>query len=326
MLENKLSINNKLTLKNRLVMAPMMTGKAGDNGSVIPELIEYYEKRAADSGFGLIISEYAFVSEEAGKAYPKQLSVTDDTKVEGLRKLTDAVHEAGSMIIQQINHAGSLAMGEMIWGPSKVMNPRTRSNVMPEELSKEQIIQIQEDFAAAALRVQKAGFDGVEIHIAHAYLLNQFYSPVTNRRTDEYGCGSIEDRTRMAREIIAKVRTAVGRDYPIAVRLGGADYGFENGSTEEDAVEACSLFEAAGADLLDISGGMCGYDLPEKGPGYFRDMTKKIKAQTVLPVILTGGIRDRSTAEMLLKEGYADLIGIGRPIMKASGGAAGMWD
>ena len=149
------------------------------------------------------------------------------------------------------------------------------------------------------------------IHAAHGYLLNEFYSPLTNFRDDEYGPDCIENRVRFHLQVIEAVRGAVGPDYPVALRFGGCDY-HAGGSTVEDSVRACALFERAGVDLLDISGGMYGYRIPGlEGPGYFREMTAAIKKAVSAPVLLTGGVRTAGEAEQLLAQGAADLIGVG---------------
>ena len=155
----------------------------------------------------------------------------------------------------------------------------------------------------------------MEIHCAHAYLLNQFYSPMTNKRGDDYG-GSLENRLRITLETVALVRQAVGGQIPIAVRLGGADY-LPGGSKEEDAVQACRLLEAAGVDLLDLSGGMCFFMRPgHLEAGYFSSMSEKVKAAVSTPVLLTGGVHKIGDAEALLQNGKADLIGVGRALLK----------
>ena len=161
----------------------------------------------------------------------------------------------------------------------------------------------------------EAGYDGIEIHCAHGYLLNQFYSPMTNKRSDAYG-GSLENRLRFMLETVALVREAIGTTAPIAVRLGGADY-LPGGSSEEDAVEAGALLEAAGVDLIDLSGGMCFFSRPgHLEAGYFSTMSEKVKTRVSVPVLLTGGVQTVSDAEKLLLTGKTDLIGVGRALMK----------
>ena len=158
----------------------------------------------------------------------------------------------------------------------------------------------------------------MEIHAAHRYLLNQFYSPLTNHRTDRYNGSTLEGRMQLLLEVVEAVRHAVGADFPVAVRLGACDY-MEGGSTLQDAVAAAKLLEDAGVDLLDISGGMCSYRNPlESGQGYFGEITQAVKQEVTIPVLLTGGITEPQAAEALLEEQKTDLVGIGRALLKDS--------
>ncbi len=308
-----------LELKNRLVMPPMATSKAGDDGRVNQAILDYYEEKSAGGYIGLIITEHSYIAIE-GKAGRGQVSVSDDEDIEGLKRLTDVIRQNGSRVMAQLNHAGG-AVNREITGteslaPSAVVMPRTGN--VPSEMTTEQIKTVVEQFAKAALRAKKAGYDGVEIHSAHGYLLNQFYSPLTNKRKDCYGGESVEERVTLHLEVIKAVRSAVGEDYPVALRLGACDYR-EGGSTIEDAVKAAKIFEAAGIDMLDISGGFCGYVNPNSTEqGYFREITEACKKAVKIPVMLTGGITEPEAAERLLSEGSADLIGVGRAILKDS--------
>ena len=307
----------KLKLKNRLVMPPMQTDLSV-LGHVTDKLVEYYRERALYSEPGLIISEHCCIA-ESGRADDKQLSIAEDACVAEHRTITDAIHSAGSKVLIQLNHAGSAAErldgGETVsaWD---IRNPRKNYVPAPRPLTIEEIHDLELCFAEAAFRAVAAGYDGVEIHSAHGYLLNQFYSPITNRRPDLYGSESMENRMRFLLETVAAVRGRVGADIPVAVRLGGADY-MEGGSTEENAVEACRLLEEAGVDLLDLSGGMCGFILKgHSEPGYFGSMTEKIKATVSVPVMLTGGVCTVREADALLCAGKADLIGVGRALFR----------
>ena len=170
-------------------------------------------------------------------------------------------------------------------------------------------------FAGAALRAKKAGYDGVEIHAAHGYLLCQFYSPLSNKRQDKFSGSSLETRVRLHLEVIKAVRQAVGEDYPVAIRMGGCDY-MEGGSSIADCVEACKLFEKAGVDIIDLSGGHCGFQPAGRDGVLFEDMAKAVKAAVSVPVILTGGIVDGAEAERLLEENACDMVGIGRALLK----------
>jgi len=307
-----------LKLHNRLVMPPMATAKAEPDGKVSQEILDYYKEKSEGGYIPLIIIEHSFITLQ-GKASKSQLSVSDDSTIVGLRKLADVIHKNGSKAIMQLNHAGSAAKKEVIGtttvGPSAVANPRQGD--MPGELTSNEIEDVIQAFYDSARRTKEAGFDGVEIHSAHGYLLNQFFSPLTNKREDEYG-GSIHNRIRIHLKVIEAVRSAVGEEFPILLRLGASDY-MEGGSTLEDSQIAAQEFEKAGVDILDISGGFCGYNVPgSTEQGYFAPLTEAIKKVVSIPVILTGGITEVKAAEQLLAEGKADLIGVGRAVFKDS--------
>lgn len=295
MLNSPLKIKD-ITLSNRIVMPPMAR-ELSDEGEVSDELIDYYHKRA--EGTGLIIVEHEYVSPD-GIASPNQLSMADDSVIESFKELTDSIHSQDSFAIAQINHAGF----------ESISPKRSNLNIM----SIDEIEHIKESFVNAAIRTQRAGFDGVEIHAAHGYLLSQFYSPYTNKRTDKYG-GDLVNRTRLHNEIIREVRENVGEEYIIAIRFGAYDY-LEEGSKLEDIPVAVKSFVESGADIIDISGGLCRYANPNsKEPGYFKELSKIAKDSVDVPVILTGGVKKAKDAENLLNEGYCDLIGIGRALL-----------
>ena len=305
----------KMELKNRLVMPPMATHKSAEDGTVTQQLCDYYDEKSAGGYIGLIITEHAYVAPE-GKASKGQMSVSDDKDIAGLERIAGIIHKNGSKVIAQINHAGGATKteitGRTVLGASAAAMPQT--GLHPQEMSRQDIQRVIDDFTAAALRVKKAGFDGVEIHSAHGYLLNQFYSPLTNQRTDEYNADTMENRLRIHTEIIRKVRELAGPDFVVALRLGACDY-MEGGSTVQDGVEASKLLEQTGIDLLDISGGFCLYIHPYiKEQGYFSELTEAIEKAVDIPVILTGGITDAAAAETLLAEKKADMIGVGRAI------------
>lgn len=174
---------------------------------------------------------------------------------------------------------------------------------------------VTDAFAKAAIRVKEAGFDGVEIHTAHPYLLNQFYSPLTNNRTDEYG-GSRENRFRFIREVVSAVRETVDADFLISVRLGACAY-MDGGLTAEDGVYAAEQLEALGVDIISVTDGLCQFTVKElmEKRAYFEELSSAIKKQSV-SVILTGGISDADMANSILASGSADLIGVGRAIFK----------
>ena len=301
-----------LSIDCRIIMPPMATSKSND-GKVSDDLLEYYAARTKGGYLGLVITEHCFISRD-GQASINQVSAAEDEDIEGLSRLAQTIKKDGTKAFVQLNHGGLNGYKDTVYGPSDFIRPDGKNaDKKRVVLSKEDIKKIVSQYADAALRVRKAGFDGVELHCAHGYLLNQFYSPLVNKREDEYG-GSLENRMRIVLEAIKAVREKVGPDFPIALRLGACDYGF-NGTTIEDSVFAAKEFEKAGIDLLDITGGLNGYVRKDVTyPGYFKDASSAIRKVVNIPVILTGGITDVKDAEVLLEEGAADLIGVGRAL------------
>ncbi len=320
MQKDRLKIGTK-ELTSRIVMPPIATYQSTEEGYVTPGMLDYYGERAANPNVSMIITEHSYI-DLGGKAKAKQLSIEKEADMEGLSRLTDVIHRNGALAMAQLNHAGSAAPSEVtgikpVSASSVILpvSPMMGDGKEPEELSEDQIAEIISRFASAADRAKRAGYDGVEIHSAHAYLLNQFYSPLTNLRQDRYG-GSLENRLNIHREVIRAVRDTIGRDLILSIRLGGCDY-TEGGSTIEDSVHAAEVFEESGADMIDLSGGMCRYT--RKGhtePGYFQDMSSAIKKAVSVPVMLTGGVKTLQDAYLLLEKGAADLIGVGRELLK----------
>lgn len=316
-LTRKLTVRN-MELANRLVMPPMATSGSDEKGQVTQKLLDYYNEKTHGGYLGLVITEHSYVSPE-GMAHPKQMSVCRDEDIPGLAKLTEVLHKNGSMAVAQISHAGAAShekdTGLAPAGPSEAA---FSGGEIGHVLTKADMARLVECFARAARRAVEAGFDGVEIHSAHRYLLNQLYSPLSNTRTDEYG-GALENRIRLHLEILKAVRQEIGADKALLLRLGAVDYA-PGGNTLEDAVAAAKLFEQAGLDLLDISGGMTGYIVKgrEKWQGYYTSETARLKQEVSIPVLMTGGITDPQAAEEILKEGKADLIGVGRALLKDS--------
>lgn len=311
---------NQVVMPGRLFMPPVGSYKAEDNGTVTDELVEHYRLRAANPHVAMVTTEHSFFMREGMKCL-RMLGIDSDDKIPGLRRITDAIHESGKIAVCQLNHCGAAADPAAIGlpaakAPSAVLLPeavRQGRTIVPDEMTVGEIREVEAKMAEAAIRAKKAGYDGVEIHCAHAYLLNQFYSPLTNLRTDEYG-GSLENRARILLETLDQVRTAVGKDYLISVRLGGCDY-TEGGSTIEDAVQTAKWIEEHGADMISVTGGMCGYMRKNHlEPGYFSDMSKAIKKAVSMPVLLAGGVKTLEQAEELLEQGSCDMIGVARKL------------
>ena len=311
MLETPIKIGS-ITAKNRLVMPPMRTGKTAE-GHVTEKLASYYGDRAKYSRPGIVFTEHSCIAAD-GRVSHDQLLICSDDMIEEQKRLVEAIHAGGSLAFVQLNHAGSNGIDEKV-SAGAVNIPANKDTPLPRELTVEEIHHLVRLFAEAAARAVKAGYDGGEVHCAHSYLLNQFYSPLTNHRTDAYG-GSLENRMRFLLEAVAAVREVIGGRIPLAVRLGGADY-LPGGATEEDAVQASRILEKAGVDLLDLSGGMCFYTRPgHTEAGYFSSMTEKVRMEVSVPVIMTGGVKTAAEAEQMLAEGKADLVGVGRELLK----------
>lgn len=308
-METRIKINERL-LSSPYVMPPMATEDTA-TGEVTGGMIAYYEKMVKNPNFGLFILEHAFV-EEWGKASPKQLSLAKDVHVEGHKKLVEAMKRIrpDAQYFLQLNHAGIKTRREYT-GADPIAVAKRPWDKVSRLMTAEDFTRIEEAFAAAAVRAKEAGYDGVELHVAHGYLLNQFLSPLTNFRDDDYG----KDRVKYPLEVFDAIKKAVG-DYPIAVRIGGIET-IAGGTTIEEGVEAALRFEKAGACLLDMTGGMTGYVREgHDEPGWFGDLSAAVKEKARVPVMVTGGVKTKEEADKLLEENKADLIGIGRAFLQ----------
>ena len=305
---------NGLHLKNRIVMPPMANNLCGEDGAVTGALRDHYARRA-EKEVALLIVEHSYVL-PSGRAHRKQLGIHDDAMVPGLSTLAQTVHALGARVGIQITHAGSNTgpdiLGEAPLAPSAVPHPVREGAATPRELTAAGLAAVREAFAAAARRALEAGFDVVEVHGAHGYLLNQFFSPLTNRRDDEYG-GSLENRLRFPCEVIAAVRAALGRDCCLFYRFG-ADDQLPGGVTVAEAQKAAPLLKEAGVDVLDLSGGLCGA-ARKTGEGFFLYLAEALKPAAGMPVMVTGGLGDPRLADRVIREGTADLVGVGRALL-----------
>ncbi|MBA4390717.1 MAG: NADH:flavin oxidoreductase [Syntrophus sp. (in: bacteria)] len=315
-----------LTLANRFVRSATWEGLAGDNGSITPRLVDTANELAR-GGIGLIITGHAFVSRE-GRAGRWQLGIYSDDLIPGLVKMTTSVHGLGGKIAAQLAHAGSHApyslSGLEPMGPSA---PPTGSEAVGREMTHPDIEAVIHAFAAAALRSQTAGFDAVQIHAAHGYLLSQFLSPHFNKRKDKYG-GNIENRARLAVEVIKAVRSAVGPDFPVFIKVNSEDF-LPGGLTVEEMAQTAIMLEKNGVDGIEMSGGtfLSGKNIPSRPgkPGhgkpevYYENAARLYKEKVRVPLMLVGGIRTFETAERLVTEGLADYLAFCRPLIREPG-------
>lgn len=312
------SIGN-VKLKNRLLMAPMETNMASLNGEVNDRVIHYYAERAK-GGVGAIIVEFTCVDTPIGKGAHVQLSIDSDAYISGHNYLVEEIKKYDCKAFLQLHHAGrqtskSIAKGQPV-APSPI--PCKVMKTMPRELATEEVEDIVFKFVKAARRAKLAGYDGVELHAAHGYLLGSFLSPYTNKRRDKYG-GSLENRVRIILEIIAGIRKIGLNDFPVIVRIS-ADEFVDGGITIEEAVEISRLLESGGADAIHVSTGIFesndkNIDPMSASQGWRIKYAKRIKQAVDIPVIGVGVIREPELANQIIEREEADLIALGRTLI-----------
>ena len=304
-----------LTLKNRLVVSAMLTNLAAADGSATEAYVAYHEAKAR-GGWGLIITEDYPIAPNAGTSKTLPM-IYNDTLAASHAKLAERVHAAGGKIFIQLYHAGrettSAVTGEQPVAPSAIKDPTMPE--IPRELSKAEIAEIIEQFATNAYYVKKAGFDGVEIHGASGYLVGEFLSPFSNKRSDEYG-GTIRGRAKFAIDLVKAMREKVGPDFPISFRLCTAEY-VDGGLTIEETKVIARLLEEAGVNLLHCTQGVYA-SRPVITPPYmiprasFVDNAAEIKKVVSIPVVAVGGINDIDLADEILVSGKADMVTMAR--------------
>ena len=305
----------RCVIPNRIVMTPMGTNYADDSGQMNDMHINYYKQRAV-GGAGLIIVENVCVDYPSGSNGTTQLRLDKDCYMPALYRLTETVHKYGTKIAVQINHAGASAIESRIgMQPVSASNlPNKKGGAAPRPLTKDEIMTIVKKYGEAAKRAQNSGFDAVEIHCGHSYLISQFLSPLTNNRTDEFG-GSVENRARFASLILKEVRAQVGPFFPIIVRISTDEF-LKGGNTLEDSLELLEYFQEE-ADIIDASAGLVDSIYLQIDANYLEDgwrtyLATAVKEKFNKPVITTGNIRDPKVANEIVESGKADFIGMGR--------------
>jgi 2,4-dienoyl-CoA reductase-like NADH-dependent reductase (Old Yellow Enzyme family) len=298
---------------------------ATDDGAVTPELTQTMVA-LAEGGVGLIITGHAYVSPE-GQAGPWQLGIHKDELAAGLTSMCGAVHRAGGKIVAQLAHAGHFAAKALTGqAPHVVSNFEGLAKSPRHELTREDIQKLVQAFADAAGRAKKAGFDGVQMHSAHGYLLSQFLSPAYNRRNDTYG-GALANRARVHVEVLNAIRETVGKAYPVLIKINSEDC-IEDGLSLQDSVAAAKMLADAGIDAIELSGGTltsgklspsrAGINKQEK-EAYFMEAAAAYKKAMDLPLILVGGMRSLNVARQTVAGGTADYISMCRPFIREPG-------
>ncbi|MCJ7593912.1 MAG: NADH:flavin oxidoreductase [Desulfobacterales bacterium] len=321
------TVLNGMTLANRFVRSATWEGLATAEGFATEGLARLLVDLARGN-VGLIITGHAYVSPE-GQAAPGQLGITTDGHVPSLKEMVGKIHEAGGKIAVQVSHGGRYALkfpDVVRLGPSTI---ESRGKIQCREMTVEELRRITGQFAEAGRRAMAAGFDAVQLHAAHGYLLSEFLSPFFNQRTDAYG-GSVGNRARFLLEVVDAVRREVGSAFPVLVKLNSQEF-LEGGYTVEDMLEVASLLEKASVDAIEMSGGnhvegifgkffpaRTGKPKGEEVP-YYLGEARRYNEKIRVPLMLVGGIRSYEWARRILSEGYAGYISLSRPLIREPG-------
>lgn len=313
----------KLEIRNRFIRSATQDSSADPSGAVTDDSIKMFEDLAA-GGVGLIVTGHAFISQN-GQAGARQYGIYSDEMIPGLARLTVVAHKHGAKIAAQITHSGLSSAylagrGQMALAPSQVEGRQPHRAMAEEEIDG-----VISDFVAAAVRAREAGFDAVQLHGAHGFLLSQFFSPITNRRQDRWG-GTPENRRRLHLETVRRVRAALGGDFPILMKFGVMD-DQEGGATLEEGIAAIQAMAQASLDAIEISGGIgtggrsavrvVNDDVSEDT--YYRERAARAKRATNITMAMVGGIRRLETAEDIVTSGDADLVSLSRALIREPG-------
>lgn len=299
-------------LKNKIVMPPCVCfGWSDDSGLVSDAHIDHYKKRAIGE-VGLIIVEAAAIEKE-GRLADSQIGIWNDSQFESLSNLSKAINEEGSVSLIQIHHAGNKSRENISKEPLSASKLKLDDGRYSKEMTIKDIKNIQEKFINSALMAERAGFNGIELHAAHGYLINQFISPITNKRTDEYG-GNIENRMRFITEMVDQIKSKVSKNFILSARLGA------NSSTLEDGIKAAKILEKHGLDMIHISAGISDEeDIPSPPKNFNYNwiifMGVEIKKHLTIPVIVVNGLRSIEQANYLIENKMADFTAIGRGLL-----------
>lgn len=310
---------NGMTIKNRIIMPPMGTNLASLNGEVTQEQIDYYELRAR-GGTGLITIENICIDFPFASNGTTQLRIDNDQYIPRLFKLTETLHKHGACVGIQLNHAGASAYAYRLNGEmplSSSSTPSKKNGNIPRPMTHDEIYHAVDKFGDAAERVRRAGFDCVEIHAGHSYLISQFLSPLFNKRTDEFG-GSVENRARILTLIVDKVRACVGPRFPVSLRISADDF-LEGGNTLEDSLRILELCEEK-VDIINVSAAQndnLNFQIDQMSleDGWKRYLSRAVRDKFHKPTVIVGNIRTPKVAEDIIASGDADLIAIGRGLI-----------
>jgi len=313
----------RLAIKNRLARSATCEWMCDADGRAGQSLVDFYTT-LAQGGVGLIVTGHGYVS-RTGRASPGQIGIYDDGLGEALKPVVAAIHRGNARAVMQINHAGARARpnlndGAQPKGVSAI--PAPGYDIVPTEMTEQDILELIRDYGRAALRVKEAGFDGVQLHAAHGYLLNQFLSPFTNRRSDRWG-GSFDNRLRFLREVCEEVRAQVGSDFPMFIKIASQDF-VAGGLTPQDGARIAARLADFGLDAIEVSGGVefgktrhsvrAGIK-EQTDEAYFLANARRIRDVTDLPVMLVGGLRTPELMERIITDERMDFVSLCRPLI-----------
>jgi 2,4-dienoyl-CoA reductase-like NADH-dependent reductase (Old Yellow Enzyme family) len=313
---------NGMTIKNRFVRSATYEAMAGLDGTVQNSLLTYMEELSRGQ-IGLIITGHAYVARE-GQAGLRQLGIYSDAMLDGLKRLTSVVHQKGGVIAVQLAHAGQKGIEKDEYsavGPADMFEAGVKkASAMTVGDIKRTVIA----FGHAAERAIKSGFDGIQIHAAHGYLLSQFLSPYYNKRSDSYG-GNLENRARLLLEVYQEIRQRVGKSFPVMAKINSEDF-LENGMTVEETIKVVHMLEDRGMDAIEMSGGTfesgklipsrVGTAKSEEREVYYRKAAEKFKKEISIPLILVGGFLSFNVVEEVVASGLADYVSLSRPLIR----------
>jgi len=309
-----------IEVKNRFIRSATFEGQAVDN-EVSNAMVELY-RDLSKGDIGLIITGYLTIS-KTDHPSPKAVTVIDDSSLPGLKRLCDAAHENGSKIVAQLNHATSQIRNDpegTVFGVSAVSDPV--SNITPKAFSTEQVRELVDEFADAAFRCQKEGFDGVQIHGAHGYLFNKWMSPYFNKRTDKYG-GTVEANALVIVETLKAIKGRCGNDYPVWIKLNSSDFQSDKGVTEEVFLTTSKILRENGIDAIEVSGGTpYGEYTPVRSKEfsvYHLEAAEKLSKQVNASVVMVGGVRSIERADEIFATTGIDAISLSRPLIREPG-------
>lgn len=306
-----------LEIPNRIMRSATAERMADKDGYPRQQYYDFYRELAA-GGVGLIITGHMYVH-PTGKCHPEMTGIYEDAQIPALARLAEVIHSEGGKVVTQINHGGMQCAKEAVEGtiaPSAI-----EANFLQQparEITVDEIQMLINAYAQASRRVKEAGFDGVQLHGAHGYLINQFLSPLINNRQDNWG-GDFKRRTRFLREVTKTVRDKVGPDYPVMIKFGMQD-GVEGGLSANEGARVVSLMAEMGLDGIEISGGINapnskkGIRRPDE-EAYFRPLVQQAGKVTTLPIALVGGLRTRGVMEAVLSSGDAEFVSLCRPLI-----------